>query len=363
MRVLVTGHRGYIGAVLCPMLLERGIDVVGLDTDLFRDGDFVSKDAPGDESAPSPTLALAPLAEVETIARDLRDIRAADLEGFDAVMHLAALSNDPLGNLDASLTTDINYTASLQVAELARAAGVERFIFSSSCSTYGAAGDDALDENAAFNPVTPYAVEKVRLERALHDLADDDFSPTYLRNATAYGASPRLRLDIVLNNLVGWAYTTGKVLMLSDGTPWRPIVHVEDICRAFLATLEAPRESVHDEAFNVGRSAHNYRIRELGEIVVDTVPGSVMEFAPNAGPDKRSYRVDFTKIETQLPGFDPQWDAKKSAERLLRCYQEFGLTKEHMEGPEFIRLARLQQRIDGGELDAQLRWLETQRAG
>lgn len=356
MRVLVTGHRGYIGAVLCPMLLDRGVEVVGLDTDLFRDGDFV----PGSKA--SATLELAPLARVDTIARDLRDIEARDLDGFDAVMHLAALSNDPLGNLDASLTTDINYTASLRVAELAKSAGVERFIFSSSCSTYGAAGDDALDENAAFNPVTPYAVEKVRLERALHELADDDFSPTYLRNATAYGASPRLRLDIVLNNLVGWAHTTGKVLMLSDGTPWRPIVHVEDICRAFVAVLDAPRESIHDEAFNVGRSAHNYRIRELGQIVVDTVPGSVMEFAPNAGPDKRSYRVDFTKIETRLPGFDPQWDAKKSAERLLQCYREFGLTKEHMEGPEFIRLARLQQRMSAGELDQQLRWLEAQRA-
>ncbi len=352
MRLLVTGHQGYIGAVLVPMLLDRGYEVTGFDTDLYRDGEFTDRKADA-----SVRLKLAPLTPVPTLTKDMRDVSASDLDGFDAVLHLAALSNDPIGNLDAGLTTDINYTASLALAKHAKQAGVERFIFSSSCSTYGAAGDTPLSELAPFNPVTPYAVEKVRLEQALQQLASDDFSPTYLRNATAYGLSPRLRLDIVLNNLVGWAYTTGEVLMMSDGTPWRPIVHVEDIARAFVATLEAPRDVIHDEAFNVGRSAHNYRIRELGEIVVDTVPGSKLEYAPDAGPDKRSYRVDFTKIETTLPGFEPQWDAQRSAQQLLDGYRAFGLTREHMEGPEFIRLKRLQQRIQAREIDDQLRWL------
>ena len=340
MRVLVTGHDGYIGAVLVPMLQRSGHEVTGLDCRLFGECVF-GRDEGND---------------LEVIERDLRDLEPGDVEGFDAVVHLAALSNDPLGNLDAGLTHDINYEASLRLAEAAKAAGARRFLFSSSCSTYGAAGDGLLDESAAFNPVTPYAVEKVRLEQALAALADDGFSPVYLRNATAYGLSPKLRLDLVLNNLVGWATTTGRIKLLSDGSPWRPIVHVEDISRAFVAALEAPRETVHDEAFNVGRTQHNYRVRDIAEIVAAAVPGAELEMAPDAGPDKRSYRVDFTKIETRLPGFEPQWDARRSAARLHRAFVDVGLEAFDMEGPSFIRLKHLEGLIRSGRLGADLRW-------
>jgi nucleoside-diphosphate-sugar epimerase len=348
MKVLVTGHDGYIGAVLVPLLLAEGHRVTGLDSGLFARCDFP---------------AAPPLAEIPTVGsdlRDLRDLREDDLAGFDAVIHLAALSNDPLGNLDPTLTRAINYDASLRLAELAKRAGVERFLFSSSCSTYGAAGDGGfLAEDAPFNPVTPYAVEKVRLEAALSKLAADRFSPTYLRNATAYGLSRRLRLDLVLNNLVGWAVTTGRVLLLSDGTPWRPIVHVEDIARAFLAVLRAPREVVHDQAFNVGRTAHNYRIRELGEIVEATVSGARLEIAEGAGPDKRSYRVDFSKLESTFPDWEPQWDAARSAKRLFEAYTRAGLERADLEAPTYIRLKHLEDLIARGLLAPDLRWTET----
>ncbi len=340
-KILLTGDRGYIGAVLSPMLIARGYDVTGLDVDYFHGCDL------------GPTEA----ASYPRLTCDLRDVTAEQLHGFDAVIHLAALSNDPLGNLDPDLTKAINFDASLRVAELAKAGGARRFLFSSSCSSYGAAGESVLDENAEFNPVTPYAEHKVGLERALSELADDSFSPTYLRNATAYGLSPRLRLDLVLNNLVGWALSTGKVLLLSDGTPWRPIVHVEDICRAFLAVLDADRETIHDEAFNVGRSEHNYRILELAEIVADVVPGSRVEIAEGAGPDKRSYRVDFSKLENTLD-FRPQWDARKSAERMATAFRDFGLEQTHLEGPRFIRLKRLEELIERGALDSRLTWSE-----
>ena len=279
MRVMVTGHQGYIGTVLVPMLQERGYDVVGLDSDLFEDCTF------GEDPVVIPSL-----------RKDVRDVEQGDLEGVDAVLHLAGLSNDPLGDYQPGLTEKINHEASVRLAQLAKQAGVSRYIFSSSCSNYGAGGDDMIDESGALNPVTPYGVSKVMVERDVRELASDDFSPTFLRNATAYGVSPRLRFDLVLNNLVAWAFTTGLVYLKSDGTPWRPIVHIRDISAAFIAALEAPRELIHNEVFNVGRSEENFRIREIAEIVIETVPGSRLEFAPDAGPDKRNYRVNSDKI-------------------------------------------------------------------
>jgi nucleoside-diphosphate-sugar epimerase len=339
MRVLVTGHQGYIGAVLTPLLSARGHQVVGLDNGLFATCDF----------GPQPP-------EVRSLQRDLRDVEAAELAGFDGVIHLAALSNDPLGNLSPGITEDINLRGSARFAAQAKAAGVQRFVFSSSCSSYGAAGDDFLDESAAFNPVTPYAVSKVELEAALHALADDGFTPVYLRNATAYGVSPRLRLDLVLNNLVAWAYTTGRVLLQSDGTPWRPIVHVADICRAAIAALEAPREAVHDQAFNIGRTAENYRIRELAQIVAETVPGSRVEIAAGAGPDKRCYRVSCAKAEAHLPGYAPQWTARQGAAELHAAFQAQDLREADVLGPRYTRLAHLKTLLGSGELAADLRW-------
>ena len=340
-KVLVNGHDGYIGAVLAPYFERAGHEVVGLDTGLFSRCSF------GDDSA---------LTSIPTIRRDLRDVVAADLAGFDAVIHLAGLSNDPLGDLDANLTYDINERGSIRLALAAKEAGVERFLFSSSCSNYGAAGDDFLDESAAFQPVTPYAESKVHFEAALEELADDDFSPTSLRNATAYGVSSRLRLDLVLNNLVGWAHTTGRVRLLSDGSPWRPIVHIEDITRAFLAVLEAPRELVHARAFNVGRTAENYRIRELAQIVAEAVPGTVVEIADGAGPDKRNYRVSSDLIAQRLPAFQPQWDARRGARELVEAYRQIGLSKEDFDGPRYKRLAHIQGLLRERALAPDLRW-------
>lgn len=350
MRVLITGHCGYIGILLVPLLRQAGHEPAGLDTDLFAGCDF-----PGFDWQRLGGEAQAETLAVETLDTDLRDVTPAQLEGFDAVAHLAGLSNDPLGNLNANLTYDINLDASVHLARCAKQAGIERFVFSSSCSNYGAAGDDFLDETSTLNPVTPYAKSKVKVEQELSALADDSFSPVYLRNATAYGSSPRLRLDLVLNNLVAWALTTGVVKLLSDGTPWRPVVHAEDICRAFVAVLEAPRERIHDQAFNVGRQDENYRIRELAEIVRDTVPGSRIEIAEGAGPDTRCYRVDCTKIARQLPEFQPQWDARRGAVELYEAYQRAGLTLADLEGSRYIRLEHIRRRLDAGTLDTNLR--------
>lgn len=340
MRVLVTGHAGYIGAVLVPMLRAQGHHVCGLDTFLFEDCDLSDVEPPDRE-----------------IRRDLRDIEPADLADIDAVVHLGALSNDPLGDVNPGVTYAINRDASIRLAGLAKAAGITRFVFASSCSLYGAGStDDLLDECAAFNPVTPYGESKIMVEQALEGLADDAFSPTYMRNATAYGLSPRQRLDIVVNNLTAWAVVTGKVRLQSDGMAWRPLVHVRDICGAILAVLAAPRDLVHDEAFNVGRSDENYRIREVAELVGAAVPGSEVTFAEGAGSDARDYRVSFDKIEERL-GWQAEWTVARGAAELADAFRAAGLGEADLDGPRFIRLRRLRELTDSGRLDDDVRWI------
>jgi nucleoside-diphosphate-sugar epimerase len=339
MRVLVTGHNGYIGSVMAPLLKMLGHDVAGLDTFYFEDCTF------GEDPHWIPSL-----------RRDIRDLTVKDLEGFEAVVHLAALCNDPLGDLNSEWTYDINYTASVRLAELSREAGVQRFLYASSCSMYGAAGEDVLSEEAPLRPITPYATSKVRTEEAVAKLADSSFSPVFMRNATAYGLSPRLRADVVLNNLVCWAHTTGRIRIMSDGTPWRPIVHVQDISRAFAAALVAPRGAIHNQAFNVGSNGENYQVMELAEIVRATVPGCKVEFGPGAGPDPRSYRVDFTKLGRGLPEFRPQWNASFGAKDLYSALQQVALSHADFQGRKYIRLTQFKHLLDNGHLDSTLRW-------
>ena len=338
MKVLVTGHLGYVGAVMVPRLLAAGHEVVGLDTDLYAGCDF----------GPAPV-------DVPFHMVDVRDVEVEHCRGFDAVIHLAALSNDPLGDLNSNITYDVNYPATVRLAECAKAAGVARFVFSSSCSLYGAAGDEALGERSGFNPQTPYGESKILAEQALAKLADASFTPIYLRNATVYGTSPRLRADLVVNNLIGYALTTGEVLIKSDGSPWRPLLHVEDMCRAFEAVLEAPRGVVHDQAFNVGRPAENFRIREVASEVERAVPGSRITYAPGASPDTRNYRVDFAKISSQLAQFQPRWTLGEGVAQIVRAYRAHGLTRDEFLGPRYYRIQTVKDRLAAGTLGEDLR--------
>lgn len=343
MKILVTGHLGYIGSVLVPMLLQRGHDLAGLDSDLFAACDFGS----------------APV-ELPKIGTDIRDFAQRDdavdaLRGFDAVIHLAGLSNDPLGDYRPELTEAINCTASVDLARLAKQAGVERFLFASSCSNYGASGNDYIAEDGTFNPVTPYGESKAAVERAVGPMADETFSPTFLRASTAYGLSPRIRFDLVVNNLTAWAFTTGEVHLKSDGTAWRPIVHVADIAAAYVAAVEAPREAIHNAAFNVGMTEENYLIRDIAEIVHKMVPGSTLGFAKGAEADKRNYRVNCDLIRKVLPEYQPQWTCRKGVEQLLAAYADFGLKLSEFEGERFNRIAHMKHRVEQGTVDADFR--------
>ncbi len=339
MKVLVTGHRGFIGTIMIPILLKEGFDVVGLDTDLYRGCTYGES-----------------ITNIPSLIKDVRDINKDDLQGIDAIVHLAALSNDPLGNIDPDLTYDINYKASIHLAELARDVGVQRFLFASSCSMYGKAGDKHLDETANFNPVTAYAKSKVYVERDLKEMANDDFSPVFLRNATAYGVSPRIRFDLVINNLAAWAHTTGKIHMKSDGTPWRPLVHIEDITQAVVCALKAPRETIHNLAVNVGSNDENYQMKELAELVKEIVPDCEIEYAEDASPDTRCYRVNFDKIHRVFPEFKTNWTARMGVEQCYRSYEEYGLNKADYEGIRYKRIAHIENLIAEGKLGRDLRW-------
>jgi nucleoside-diphosphate-sugar epimerase len=341
MRVLVTGHDGYIGSVLAPYIRDAGYDVAGLDSYLFEECSL------GEKSEDVPARHI-----------DVRDVEVEHLRGFDAVVHLAAISNDPLGDLDPARTYEVNHMASVRLARLAKQAGVERFIFASSCSLYGSASpDDFLTESAAFNPVTPYGESKVLVERDVSGLADDGFSPTFLRNATVYGYSPRLRLDLVVNDLVASAFVTGNILIKSDGTPWRPLVHVEDVSMAALAVLQAPREAIHNEAFNIGSTDENYQVREVADMVTEVVPGSRVTYAEGGGPDKRCYRVDFSKAKDVLSGFKPRWTVSEGVRELADAYARYGMVPDDLISARFLRLRRIQALQAEGRLGPDLRWI------
>jgi nucleoside-diphosphate-sugar epimerase len=338
---LVTGHQGYIGAVMAPVLQAAGHEVRGVDTGFFAAGHGEAIDS-----------------GIQRLGKDIRDLEPHDFNGIDAVVHLAALSNDPLGEINPAWTREINLEATVRLAELAKGSGVQRFLFASSCSVYGLGSEDAIaTETSPLRPLTEYALSKIRAEEALAGLADDDFSPVYLRNATVYGWSPRFRADLVVNNLTAWAFTTGEIRILSDGTPWRPVVHVQDVAQAFAAALTAPRPAIHNQAFNVGRDGENYQIRALAAVVHQVMPDCHIHIAGGGRDfDPRSYRVDFSKLSAALPAYQPSWNVRRGVEELLGAYQGIRLTEADFKGPKYVRLARLKALLEDGRLDETLRW-------
>lgn len=342
MKILLTGHHGYIGSVMGAVLKNDGHQVVGLDSNFFEKC-TLENTSDGFES----------------LRKDIRDVQTSDMAGFDTVIHLANLSNDPLGSLNPGLTYEINHRASVRLARIAKESGVQRFIFASSCSMYGAASnDEILTEETPLRPLTPYAISKVRTEEDLDKLADADFSPVNLRNATAYGVSPRLRADIVLNNLVCWAFTTQKIRIMSDGTPWRPLVHIRDITNATLAILTAPREKIHNQAFNIGKNDENYQVRDLAEIVKETIPGCEVEYAPQSAADPRNYRVNFNKLARVFPELRLEWNARLGAQELYQAFMKNGLSMEDFQGRRYVRLKQLEYLIHSQEINQDLRWVK-----
>jgi nucleoside-diphosphate-sugar epimerase len=343
LRVLVTGNNGYIGTVMVPLLQAAGFEVCGLDSDLFDGCTFGNASITGG------------IPDIPYLRKDIRDVELSDLKGVDAIVHLCALSNDPLGNINPKVTYEINHAASVRLAKLAKEAGIERYILSSSCSVYGAATSDVVNEESEVNPVTPYAESKVMAEKDIAKLADGNFSPTFLRSSTAYGLSPMLRFDLVVNNFIAWSFTKGIVLLKSDGSAWRPFVHIQDISRAFIAALKAPRDNVHNQIFNVGKNEENYRIREVAEIAKQIVPNSQIKYVEGAETDQRSYRVEFDKIAAALPNFKPQWNVAEGAKQLYEAYKKVGLLVEDFEGPRYRRITHLENSLKSGRLDSTMR--------